>query len=155
MYNHVAVQGRLVRDPELRKTQSDVSVANFAIAVDRDFKDRETGERQADFFDVVVWRGTADFVANFFHKGDPAVVSGRLQNNRYTDKDGNNRVRVEILAENVYFGSSKRESSGGESGGSVRKPEQGQNTGGQTQMGGYANNEGFAELTEEDGDLPF
>lgn len=155
MYNHVAVQGRLTRDPELRKTQSDVSVANFSVAVERDFKDRETGERQTDFFDVVVWRGTADFVANYFHKGDMAIVSGRLQNNRYTDKDGNNRVRVEILADNVYFGSSKRESSGGESGGSYQNAEVKQNAGDQTQMGGYANNGGFAELTEEDGDLPF
>lgn len=155
MYNHVAIQGRLTRDPELRKTQSEISVANFSIAVDRDFKDKETGERQADFFDVVVWRGTADFVANYFHKGDMVLVSGRLQNNRYTDKDGNNRVKSEIQAENVYFGSSKRESSGGESSGSYQNADAKQDTGGQTQMGGYANNSGFAELTEEDGDLPF
>lgn len=108
MLNHATIMGRLTADPELRNTQSGVAVANFRVAVDRDFKDRD-GNRGVDFFPVVCWRGTAEFAARFFAKGSLAVISGRLQVREYTDKDGNKRSATEIVADNVYFGDSKRE----------------------------------------------
>ena len=101
------MQGRLVADPELRYTQSNVPTASVRIAVDRDFKDKETGERKADFINVVVWRATAEFVSRNFAKGRMAVVSGRLQTRDYTDRDGNRRFATEVLADNVYFGDSR------------------------------------------------
>lgn len=108
MLNHVTLMGRLVADPNLKQTPSGLSVANFRLAVDRDFADKATGEREADFIDIVAWRGTADFVQKYFSKGRMAVVSGRIQSRRYTDKDGNNRTAVEVVADNVYFGDSKK-----------------------------------------------
>lgn len=110
MLNHVTMAGRLCRDPELRKTGSGVSVASFRIACDRDFKCKNgDGNKEADFFDVVAWRHTADFVSAYFSKGRMAIVDGRLQNREWTDKDGNKRTSTEIVAESVYFGDSKRE----------------------------------------------
>lgn len=108
MLNHIVIMGRLTRDPEIKSTQSGVSVCNFSLAVDRDFADKENGERGVDFIDCTSWRGTADFVGKYFAKGRMAVVSGRLQTRSWTDKDGNKRKAVEIVAENVYFGDSKR-----------------------------------------------
>ena len=157
--NVVAIQGRLTRDPELRKTQSDVSVVNFSLAVERDFKDKESGTRQADFFDVTAWRYTADFVSSYFHKGDMALVCGRLQNNKYTDKDGNNRVKTEIQAENVYFCGPR--SNGGSYGAEKREEsssgrQHDRYEGDQGQIGGFANGSGFADVTDTaDDDLPF
>ena len=159
--NQVAIQGRLVREPELRKTQSDVSVVNFSVAVERDFKDRDTGERTADFLDVVAWRYTAEFVSNYIHKGDMVVVTGRIQNNRYTDKDGNNRVRNEIQADNVYSVGSRQQSGNSTANAHAERKQEstGQRTqyaGDRGQIGGYANNSGFSDLTEStDDDLPF
>ena len=109
MLNHIVLMGRLVRDPELRRTQSGVPVATFRMAVDRDFGNRETGEREADFIDVVAWRQTGEFVSKYFAKGRMAVVSGRLQIRNFTDKDGNKRSAAEVVADNVYFGDSKRD----------------------------------------------
>lgn len=106
MINLVIEHGRLAKDPELRYTQSQTPVANFTIAVDRDFKS-ESGERDADFFNCIAWKGTADFVNKYFHKGDPIIVKGRLQARKYTDRDGNSRVATEIVAEAVYFAGSK------------------------------------------------
>ena len=118
MLNRIILMGRLTRDPELRQTQSGVSVANFSLAVDRDFKDKATGEKGTDFIDIVAWRQTAEFVSRFFTKGRMAVVEGRLQLRDWTDKDGNKRRTAEVLAEHVYFGDSKRDAEGGaESGG--------------------------------------
>ncbi|MBQ3702513.1 MAG: single-stranded DNA-binding protein [Oscillospiraceae bacterium] len=114
MLNHIVLMGRLVHDPELRRTQSGVSVATFRIAVDRDYADKETGERKADFIDVVVWRQLAEFVCKYFAKGQMAVVSGRLQMRGWTDNQGNKRTNAEVVANNVYFGEAKRESSSGE-----------------------------------------
>ena len=113
--NRVALQGRLVSEPELRHTQSEVPVANLRLAVDRDFKDKESGERQADFFNLTAWRHTAEFVCKYFQKGDMMIVDGKIQNNTYTDKDGNNRVSTNIVVENCYFGgsSSRNNSEGG------------------------------------------
>lgn len=107
MLNHVIVMGRLVRDPELRRTQSGTAVTSVRIAVDRDFKD-QSGEKQADFFDVVAWKSTAEFVAKHFTKGRMAVVDGRLQTREWTDRNGNKRVTTEIVADTVYFADSKQ-----------------------------------------------
>lgn len=107
MLNHITIMGRLVRDPELRHTQSGTPVANFSLAVDRDFKGQDG--READFIDCVAWRNTANFVEQFFAKGRMAIVSGRLQIRAFTDKNGNKRNVAEVVAENVYFGDSKRE----------------------------------------------
>ena len=107
--NHVSIMGRLTRDPELRRTNSGTAVASFSLAVDRDFKDKQTGERETDFLDVVAWRSTAEFVAQHFTKGRMAVVDGKLQARAWTDKDGTKRRTVEIIADSVYFGDSKRD----------------------------------------------
>lgn len=111
MLNHIVIMGRLTRDPELKTTNNGVPVVSFSIAVDRDFADKESGERGVDFIDVTAWRHTAEFVSRYFTKGRMAVVSGRLQTRNWTDKDGNKRKTVEIVAENVYFGDSKRNDS--------------------------------------------
>ena len=91
MLNKIFLQGRLVADPEMRHTPSGVAVASLRLAVDRDFKDKETGEKKADFINVVAWRSTAEFVSRYFTKGRMAVVEGRLQIRDYTDRDGNKR----------------------------------------------------------------
>ena len=110
--NKSIIMGRLVADPEVRTIGDDVHVTTVRIAVDRDRTNKETGERGADFFDVVAWRGSCDFLARNFAKGDQVVVDGRLQSRNWTDKDGNKRYTVEIVAENLYFGSSKKASGG-------------------------------------------
>ena len=112
MLNHIVVMGRLTRDPELRKTASGVSVASFSVAVDRDFSQQD-GKKETDFLDVVAWRNTAEFAAKYFTKGRMAVVSGRLQIRNWEDKEGNKRRTAEILAENIYFGDSKKEDDSG------------------------------------------
>lgn len=112
MLNKVIIMGRLVKDPELRRTQSGTAVTSFRIAVDRDFKSQD-GSKQADFFDVVAWRNTAEFVSKYFTKGRMAVVSGRLQIRNWQDKEGNKRRSAEVVADNVYFGDSKRDSADG------------------------------------------
>ena len=106
MLNHIVIMGRLTRDPELRYTQSQIPVASFRLAVDRDFGRGE--EKQTDFIDCVAWRQTGEFVSKYFQKGSMAVVSGRLQMRDWTDKDGNKRTSAEVVADNVYFGESKR-----------------------------------------------
>ncbi len=113
MLNHIVLMGRLTRDPELRRTGSGIAVASFSIAVDRDFGSRESGERETDFIDIVAWRQTAEFVSKYFAKGRMAVVSGRLQIRNWNDKDGNKRRSAEVVADNVYFGDSKRDGDNG------------------------------------------
>ena len=110
MLNHIVLMGRLTRDPELRRTGTGIPVATFTLAVDRDFSNnRETGEKETDFIDIVVWRNTAEFVSKYFTKGRMAVISGRLQIRNWNDKDGNKRRSAEVVADNVYFGDSKRD----------------------------------------------
>ena len=109
MLNHIVIMGRLTRDPELRRTGNGTAVAGFTVAVDRDFPNKSTGEREADFIDCVAWRSTGEFVSRYFRKGSMAVVAGRLQIRGWTDKDGNKRKTAEILADNVYFGESRRD----------------------------------------------
>ena len=112
MLNHIVLMGRLTRDPELRYTQSQIPVASFSLAVDRDFGGRDGGERQTDFIDIVAWRSTAEFVSKYFTKGSMAVVSGRLQIRDWTDREGGKRRSAEVVADNVYFGESKRRDGG-------------------------------------------
>lgn len=112
MLNTAIIMGRLTRDPELRRTQSGKPVAGFTVAVDRDFAP-EGQEKETDFIDCVAWNGTAEFVQKYFAKGSMIVVRGRLQIRGWTDKDGNKRRTAEIIADNVYFGESKKQQEGG------------------------------------------
>ncbi len=163
MLNRIIIMGRLVRDPELRTTQSGVSVTSFTLAVDRDFKNRDSGEKSTDFIDVVAWRQTAEFICKYFGKGRMAVAEGRLQIRDWKDRDGNNRRSAEVVADNVYFADSKRDSAGGSDSygaprayGAPAAPAYG---GGQSYGGGYGapagDSSGFAEIDDQDGDLPF
>ena len=158
MLNKIFIMGRLTRDPELRRTQSGTAVTSFSLAVDRDFKS-QSGEKETDFIDVVAWRSTAEFVAKYFSKGRMAIVEGRLQIRDWKDKDGNNRRSAEVVADNIYFGDSKRDSA--PSGGFDAPPAYGAPTGGYSApAGGYSAPVGgpsaFAEIDgEDDGDLPF
>lgn len=148
MLNHIDLMGRLVRDPELRRTQSGIAVTSFRIAVDRDFQSRDGGDKQADFIDIVAWRSTAEFVSKYFAKGRMAIVSGRLQMRDWTDKDGNKRTSAEVVADNVYFGDSKRDGAASAGGSSY---------GGSQSYGNYdapAISADFSEV-EDDGELPF
>ena len=113
MLDRIIIMGRLTRDPELRHTQSDTAVTSFTLAVDRDFKG-EDGKRATDFIDIVAWRAAAEFVAKYFIKGRMAIVEGRLQLRDWKDKDGNARRSAEVIADNVYFGDSKRDSGAAE-----------------------------------------
>ena len=113
MLNHITIMGRLVRDPELRRTGSGVAVASFRVAVDRDFVSKEGGERKADFIDCVAWRQTGEFISRYFTKGRMIVVDGRLEMRDWTDKDGNKRTSAEVVVANAYFGDSKREGDSG------------------------------------------
>ena len=107
--NHITIMGRLTRDPELRRTGSGVAVTSFTLAVDRDFADKQSGVKETDFIDCVAWKHTGEFVEKYFDRGSMAVVSGRLQIRGWTDKDGNKRRSAEVVADNVYFGDSKKE----------------------------------------------
>ena len=154
MLNKIFIMGRLTRDPELRRTQSGTPVTSFSLAVDRDFKS-QSGEKETDFIDVVAWRSTAEFVAKYFTKGRMAVVEGRLQIRDWKDKDGNNRRSAEVVADNIYFGDSRRDSQ--QSGGFNDGPSYNSAPAYSAPTGGYAAPVGgdFAEIDDEDGDLPF
>jgi len=164
MLNHIVIMGRLTRDPELRRTGSGVAVASFTLAVDRDFAPKDGGERETDFIDCVAWRQTGEFVSKYFTKGRMAVVSGRLQIRGWTDKDGNKRRSAEIVADNVYFGDSRRDSEGGSS--SYSGSSYGGNSGNNSSntpapsYGGYSAPAStpasdFAMLEDDDAQLPF
>lgn len=147
MLNHTTIMGRLTKDPELRRTNSGTAVASFTIACDRDFGNKDSGEKETDFIDCVAWRQTAEFLEKYFSKGRMIVVSGRLQKRSYTDKDGNKRYATEVVAESCYFGDSKKEDAapapqygapqyGGQQG--AQQPQYGAPQGGYPQYGGYA-----------------
>ena len=168
MLNHIVIMGRLTRDPELRRTGSGIAVTSFTVAVDRDFGPKDGGERETDFIDCVAWRNTGEFVSKYFTKGSMAVVSGRLQIRGWTDKDGNKRRSAEIVADNVYFGDSKRS-------GDQQRSGNGNSYGGNNYGSAPANNYGggysapapsysapasapasdFAMLEDDDAQLPF
>lgn len=155
MLNKIVIMGRLTRDPELRRTQSGTAVTSFSIACDRDFKS-QSGEKETDFIDVVAWRNTAEFVSKYFAKGRMAVVEGRLQIRDWTDREGGKRRSAEVIADNVYFGDSKRDS-GSEFGGSSygAPPAYGAPAAGRAPAAGFGGGSDFAEIGEEDGELPF
>ena len=156
MLNRITIMGRLGRDPEVRYTQAGRPVASFSLAVDRDFKDKASGERATDWIPVVAWEALAKFVQQYFHKGQMAVVEGRLQIRDWTDKEGGKRRSAEVIADNVYFGDSKRDA---EASGAYAPPA----AGGYAPppaapSGGYGAPSGgdqFAGLTDDDGELPF
>lgn len=150
MLNKIFLQGRMVADPELRHTPGGIAIASFRLAVDRDFKDKESGEKKADFINVVAWRQTGEFVSRFFSKGRMAVVEGRLQIRDYTDRDGNKRTIAEVVADNVYFGDSKKDGGGG----SYSAPDSSPYA---PSGGGYAQQPDVDQFTElsDDGELPF
>ena len=151
MLNKIILMGRLTHDPELRRTQNGTAVTGFSLAVERDFKD-EDGKRATDFIDIVAWRAAAEFVAKYFTKGRMAVVEGRLQLRDWTDRDGNKRRSAEVVADNVYFGDSRRD--GAEGGYSA--PSYGAPAGGRASAPAASSSfSDFAEIGEEDGDLPF
>ena len=160
MLNHIVIMGRLTRDPELRRTGSGIAVASFTVAVDRDFGKNENGEKETDFIDCVAWRQTGEFVSKYFTKGRMAVVSGRLQIRSWTDKDGNKRRTAEIVADNVYFGDSKRD---GDSGNAYGGNAYGGNSYAAPAAPGYggysapaaAPASDFAMLSDDDAQLPF
>ena len=161
MLNKIIIMGRLTRDPELRSTQSGLAVTSFTLAVDRDYK-AQNGEKNTDFIDVVAWRQTAEFVCKYFSKGCMAVVEGRLQIREWNDRDGNKRRSAEVVADNVYFGDSKRDGEGGGYQQGYQQPGYG---GGYS--GGYggppapsqpsypASDYGGFQEGDDDGDLPF
>ena len=165
MLNHVTIMGRLTRDPELRRTGSGIAVASFTVAVDRDFGGRDGGEKETDFIDCVAWRQTGEFVSKYFTKGRMIVVSGRLQIRSWTDKDGNKRRTAEVVADNCYFGDSKRDDASGSYGGNTY----GGSSYGNNNYGGYnapapsyggysapaAPASDFAMLEDDDAQLPF
>ena len=129
MLNNVNLMGRLTRDPELRHTQTGVPVTSYALAVNRDFN--SNGNKEADFIDIVAWQKGAEFASTYFRKGQLVAVQGRIQSRKWTDKDGKNRVSIEVVAERQYFAEGKKD---------------------EPSMG--LNGSGFAEI-EDDGELPF
>ena len=129
--NKIIIMGRMTADPELKTTQTGTPVVSFTLAVDRNFKDKQTGERAVDFIPCTAWRGTAEFVSRYFNKGRMAVVEGSLQMRKWTDKDGNKRTSAEVVAENVYFGDTKTDG--------ISAPEK----------------PVYTEMSEDDGELPF
>ena len=160
MLNHIAIMGRLTRDPELRRTGSGIAVASFTVAVDRDFGKNENGEKETDFIDCVAWRQTGEFVSKYFTKGRMAVVSGRLQIRPWTDKDGNKRRTAEIVADNVYFGDSKRDGDSGNAYGGNAYGGNNYAAPAAPAYGGYsapaaAPASDFAMLSDDDAQLPF
>ena len=139
MLNVITILGRLVRDPELRQTNSGKSVCSFTLAVDRNFKNN--GEKEVDFIDCVAWGNTADFVSRYAEKGRLLIASGRLQIREWTDKEGKKRRNAEVITSNVYFGDSKKKIAQEEQAANFEQP-----------AGDVA---GFVEIDSADGELPF
>ena len=154
MLNRIILMGRLVRDPELRHTQSGTAVASFTLAVDRDFRNKQNGEKDTDFIDIVAWRQTGEFVSKYLTKGRMAVVEGRLQIRDWTDRDGNKRRSAEVIADNVYFGDSRRDGDSGNAYG-------GNSYGGYSAPAPYSYGapssepDQFSQLDDNDSELPF
>lgn len=142
--NRCIIMGRLGKDPELRHTQAGTPVATFTLAVGRDFKDKNTGERATDWIPVVAWRSTGELVARYFKKGRVAVVDGRLQMREWTDKSGNKRTTAEVVAEHIYFADSKRDGDSANTSRDYQAPD----------YGVPPADDQFSEL-DDDGDLPF
>ena len=163
--NRVILMGRLTADPETRYTQNNISVSRFSLAINRPGKQHE-GQPTADFFDIVAWRATSDFVGKYFKKGMQVLIEGYLRNNSWQDQQGNKRTKTEVHVDNVYFADSKRDSGGGTGSGSgnassygnaaapapvpAQTPAPQQNNAGQPESG-----DGYYPFSGEDEDLPF
>ena len=159
MLNKAILMGRLTRDPERRYTQNNTPVATFTLAIDRSYSRGQ--ERQTDFIDIVAWRRTAEFVSQWFTKGMMAVVVGSIQSRRWQDKNGNNRTSIEVVADEVQFGESKRSR---EANGNAGYQDNGY-------QGGYSEMQSaprsvpnfdlptggsdFSEISDDDGEVPF
>ena len=164
MLNTIIIQGRIVRDPELRRTGSGIAVASFTVAVDRDFA--QDGKKETDFIDCVAWRQTGEFVSKYFKKGSMIVVKGRLQIRNWNDKDGNKRKTAEVVADNCYFGSTKSDSDGPNNNSGYSNNNNGYGNNGNS-YGGYGGGYGggnyapsqyggdFAMIEDDDAQLPF
>lgn len=144
MLNRVTLHGRLGKDVELRRTSNGTAVASWSIAVDRDYK-ADGAERETDWFDITAWRGTAEFAERNFHRGDQMIVSGRLQVRSWTDRDGNKRKAVEVLADGIWFCGGKNTDGGNGGAGKAVPATKPVNVRAQE----------FEDLDEDDGDLPF
>lgn len=160
MLNKIVLMGRLTRDPELRHTSGGLPVSSFTLACDRDFRGQGE-EKQTDFFDVTAWRNTAEFTAKWFRKGQLVAVAGRLQTRKWTDKEGNNRTSVEIVADEAHFAEKRADGPSApyempphpaEYGAPAMAP-QGSARAMPAQAAPVAST--FAELEDDDGDLPF
>lgn len=147
MLNTITIAGRMVRDPELRRTNSGKAATSFTLAVDRDFKNQQTGEKEVDFLDCTAFGAVGENAAKYFRKGQMAIVTGRLQIRQYTDKNGQKRRQAEILVSNVYFCGSKESGTQASSG-----ADNGYNTPAYQAPAPAAN---FVELEGEDERLPF
>ena len=155
MLNHIVLMGRLTKDPELRRTGSDVAVASFSVAVDRDIADKTTGQRETDFIDCVAWRGTGEFISRNFKKGAQICVSGRLQIRKWKDKDNNPRSSADVVVDNAYFAGAKGDNSNSSnSGGLYTAPSEYPETEALLQSYGVKPKE-FAMIADEDAQLPF
>ena len=168
MLNTIIIQGRIVRDPELRRTGSGIAVASFTVAVDRDFA--QDGKKETDFIDCVAWRQAGEFVSKYFKKGNMIDVKGRLQIRNWNDKDGNKRKTAEVVADNCYFGSTKNDSGGSNNNSGYSNNGNGYGNNGADYSGyagGYDNSYGggnyappqyggdFAMIEDDDAQLPF
>ncbi len=147
MLNNITIMGRLTKDPELRYTQSGTAVTSFTLAVERDYSGKDS-EKQVDFIDFLAWRNTAEFLTKYFSKGRMVVVAGRLQTRFWEDKNGTKHKAVEVVAENVYFGDSKKESDGS----GYQSQYHTAPHAGAAPSSGY---DGFTELDGSDDELPF
>ena len=160
MLNHIVLMGRLTRDPEVRHTTSGLPVASFSLAVDRDFA-QKGAEKQTDFINIVAWRSTAEFVGKYFVKGQLVAVSGRLQMRDWTDKEGGRRTTAEVVADNVYFAETRRDrsqqsqSSYGQQPYGYSSPAQSYDSQPYSPYSSPVSGSDFAELDDDDGDLPF
>lgn len=150
MLNRVVLMGRLVADPELKSTSTGISVTTFRIAVDRSYV-KAGSERQADFFDIVCWRTTAEFVCRNFSKSSLIAIDGQLQSRQFTTKDGQNRTMIEVVAENFSFTGERRDT-GNNPDSQIRRTA---SEGGTQVRHGFADNVEGSQLMPDDGDLPF
>ena len=156
MINRIVLMGRLVADPELKTTNTGISVTSFRIAVDRSYV-KQGEQRQADFFDIVAWRNSAEFICRHFGKGSLIAIDGQLQSRQYQTKDGQNRTAIEVVADSVSFTGERRDGGGNQSATygtqagqqqTQQQPKQGQTP------SGYASDNGFDAMPLDD-DLPF
>ncbi len=150
MLNKAILMGRLTRDPELRQTPSNVSVATFSLAVDRNYQ-ADKNNKQTDFINIVAWRHTAEFVAKYFTKGQLVAVEGSIQTRSYQDKEGNNRTAFEVVADQVYFAERKNPAAAANTG-FAPPPFEEPAKGSSFSVGDLGD---FEEFDADDSDLPF